>query len=228
MSESYSILDLDKFEDFINKQDKVSVEDYDREYFEGQWREDQNSYDFEKRREIEGKNPSLIKEIFKPTKALDMGCGPGALMLFLNELGVNCHGIDGSKTSKEMAMEEIRDLITISDICNTNIQDGEYDLIICREVLEHLTFKQIKKSIEEMARITSKYVYITTRFHPDPKSIFDISTEPEVDPTHITCLNIEMLRFLCVISGLRRRNDLERRMDWLNKGRVLVYEKAGK
>ena len=55
MSESYSILDLDKFESFINKQDKVSVEDYDREYFEGQWRENQNSYDFEKRREIEEK-----------------------------------------------------------------------------------------------------------------------------------------------------------------------------
>jgi ubiquinone/menaquinone biosynthesis C-methylase UbiE len=225
LSETYSILDLEKFEAFINQQEEIATESYDNEYFEGQWRDNQNSYDFEKRREIEGRNPALIKDTFKPIKALDMGCGPGALMLFLHELGVECHGIDGSKTSKDIAKDEISKLIKISDICETNEPDNEYDLIICREVLEHLTFKQIKKSVEEMARITSQYVYITTRFHPDPQSIYDISTEPEVDPTHITCLNIEMLRLLCVISGLKRRKDLEEKMDWLSKGRVLVYEK---
>ena len=36
-----------------------------------------------------------------------------------------------------------------------------------------------------------------------------------------------MLRLLFVLEGFRARADLEARMDWGNKGRVLVYERAG-
>ena len=68
---------------------------------------------------------------------------------------------------------------------------------------------------------------MTTRFHPNPTSLFDVTTEFDVDPTHITCMNKEMLRLMFVLQGFRRRPDLEARMDWLNKNRVLVYEKGG-
>jgi hypothetical protein len=39
-------------------------------------------------------------------------------------------------------------------------------------------------------------------------------------------MNMEMTRLLFVLQGMRRREDLERKMDWMNKGRVLVYEKV--
>ena len=48
----------------------------------------------------------------------------------------------------------------------------------------------------------------------------------EVDPSHITLLNKDMLRLMFVLEGCRSRPDLEARMDWGNKGRVLVLEKA--
>ena len=38
-------------------------------------------------------------------------------------------------------------------------------------------------------------------------------------------MNMDMLRLMFVLQGFRRRSDLETRMDWMNKGRVLVYEK---
>jgi hypothetical protein len=76
-----------------------------------------------------------------------------------------------------------------------------------------------------MCRISAKFVYLTTRFHPAPASLFDVTTEFHVDPTHITLMNMDMLRLMFVLEGWRRRADLERRMDWMNKGRVLVYQR---
>ena len=84
---------------------------------------------------------------------------------------------------------------------------------------------QVQKAVENLCRISSRYIYVTTRFHPKPTSLFDVTTEFEADPTHITCMNMDMLRLMFVLQGFRRRSDLEARMDWMNKGRVLVYEK---
>jgi hypothetical protein len=39
-------------------------------------------------------------------------------------------------------------------------------------------------------------------------------------------LNKNLLRALFVVNGFRRRADLEARMDWLDKRRVLVYERG--
>ena len=44
-------------------------------------------------------------------------------------------------------------------------------------------------------------------------------------PTHITLMTKPFLRMLFVLEGLRRRADLEERMDWAKKDRVLVYER---
>ena len=51
---------------------------------------------------MEGRNPELIKDVFAPQRVIDMGCGPGALMFLLNEIGVIADGIDFSATSKEI------------------------------------------------------------------------------------------------------------------------------
>ena len=54
-----------------------------------------------------------------------------------------------------------------------------------------------------------------------------ITTDYETDPTHVTLLNRNLLHVLFVLEGMRRRADLERRLDWAGKGRVFVYERAG-
>jgi len=48
-----------------------------------------------------------------------------------------------------------------------------------------------------------------------------------VDPSHITLLNKDLLRCLFLLEGFRSRPDLEARIDWGGKGRVLVYERPG-
>jgi SAM-dependent methyltransferase len=217
---------VEAFEDAVFAQSPVAAEHYDDEYFVSDWREGDNRYDLETRREIEGRNPTLIKEVFEPRRVLDMGCGPGILMHLLHELGVEADGIDFSSEIKALAPETVRDRITVAPVTERNVPDRSYDLVVCREVFEHLTVLQVSQAVAAVCAASSRFTYVTTRFHPDPETLLDFTTQFDVDPSHITLLSKEFLRCLFVLEGFRRRADLEQRMDWANKRRVLVYERA--
>lgn len=214
------------FEEAILDQRPIPAETYDSGYFSSGWRAEGNRYDVETRREIEARNPGLIKEVFEPARVLDVGCGPGFLMYFLHELGVAADGIDLSAASRDLAPEEIRDRITIGSVTQPHVPEHSYDLVVCREVLEHLTVLQVRQTVTQICRASSRFAYVTTRFHPDPSGLLDVTTQLDVDPTHITLLAKPFLRCLFVLEGFRRRGDLEDRMDWASMGRVLVYERV--
>ena len=217
---------ITEFERAVLEQKPVGSGHYDSEYFTGNWRADGNNYNLETRRAIEGKNPLLIKDVFQPKQALDVGCGPGALMHLLWELGVDVDGIDFAESSRALATSQVRDRITVGRVTDPTLKPaGAYDLVICREVMEHLTVLQVKQTVANLARMTSRFIYVTTRFHPSPASLLDFTTQFDVDPTHITLLNKDMLRLLFLLEGCGSRPDLEAKMDWGNKGRVLVLEK---
>lgn len=216
---------LESYEQFVLNQAEPGAEEFDADYFTESWRANGNAYTIEARRKIEARNPELIKTVFEPKRVMDMGCGPGALMYLLQEIGVDVAGVDFSETSKEIAPPEVADRIRIGSIIDIDLPSDSYDLVICREVFEHMPVLKVQKAVENLCRISSRYIYVTTRFHPRPTSLWDVTTEFEADPTHITCMNKDMLRLMFVLQGFRRRNDLEARMDWMNKGRVLVYEK---
>jgi SAM-dependent methyltransferase len=214
-----------EFEQALFDQRPTAAEHYDASYFTDSWRAEGNDYSLETRRRLEGRNPELIKEVFGPHKVLDLGCGPGALMHLLAELDVDVEGIDFSPSSPRLASALVRDRIAIGTTYDELKPADAYDLVICREVLEHLTVFQVRRTVANAVRMTSRFVYCTTRFHPQPSSLIDFTTQFDVDPTHITLLNKDFLRLLFVLEGCRSRPDLEARMDWLHKGRVLVMEK---
>src|SRR5690348_7527670 len=92
-----------QFESAVFSQEPVAAGSYDGSYFAEGWRRHGNRYDVETRRRIEDRNPRLIAEVFEPERVLDVGCGPGFLMLFLHELGVDVHGVDFAPASKQLA-----------------------------------------------------------------------------------------------------------------------------
>jgi 2-polyprenyl-3-methyl-5-hydroxy-6-metoxy-1,4-benzoquinol methylase len=219
-------MNITEFESRVLEQKIVESGHYDSEYFTGDWRAEGNNYSLETRRQIEAKNPFLIKEVFRPKKVLDLGCGPGALMHLLWEIGVDVEGIDFAENSRQLATPEVRDRITVGQVTDPTLKPANaYDLVVCREVLEHLTVLQVRQAVANMVRMTSTFIYVTTRFHPNPSSLLDFTTQFDVDPSHITLLNKDMLRLMFVLECCRSRPDLEARMDWGNKGRVLVLEK---
>lgn len=213
------------FEDAVFAQRPVSAEHYDDDYFVADWRGDDNRYELQTRRRVEGQHPELIRDVFRPRHVLDMGCGPASLMYLLHELGIEVHGVDFSPRSVSLAPPEMQERITIGSVTDPIAKPRGYDLVICREVMEHLSVLQARRCVEQVCRASSRFVYVTTRFHPEPESLLSFTTELEVDPTHITLLNKEFLRCLFVLEGFRSRPDLEERMDWAGKGRVLVYER---
>jgi SAM-dependent methyltransferase len=216
---------VETFESTVLGQNPLEPTHYDDEYFASDWRKEGNKYELETRRRIEGRNPELIREVFQPARVLDVGCGPGFLMQFLSELGVDVHGVDFSSTSVELAPPEMKARISISDTDRLVEPDGSFDLVICREVMEHLTVLQVRQTVAEICRVSSGFAYVTTRFHPAPETLLDVTTDFDTDPTHITLMTKSLLRTLFVLEGFRSRSDLERRMDWGGKGRVLVYER---
>lgn len=218
--------EVEAFERTVQAQRPYDESHYDDDYFASGWRAGDNKYDLETRRRIEGRNPQLIQEVFEPQRVLDVGCGPGFLMAFLAELDIETHGVDFSPSSLTLAPPSVRDRIEIGPTSDLGAGDASYDLVICREVLEHLTVLQVRRTVTEMCRVSARLVYVTTRFHGDPASLLDVTTDFETDPTHITLMTKDLLRTLFVLEGFKRRGDLEARMDWGGKGRVLVYERT--
>ncbi len=217
---------ITEFERRILEQRPTASAHYDAEYFTGEWRDAGNNYSLDTRRQIEARNPALIKEVFEPVRVLDLGCGPGALMHLLWELGVDVEGIDFAESSRRLATPEVRDRISIGSVTDQTLKaDNCADLVICREVIEHLTVLEVKRAVANMVRMTSRLIYVTTRFHPAPEDLLDFNTSDDLDPTHITLLNKDLLRLMFVLEGCRSRPDLEAKLDWGNKGRVLVLEK---
>ena len=219
-------MNISEFEQAVLGQTAVASGHYDAEYFTGEWRDAGNNYNLETRRAIEAKNPALIKEVFAPQRVLDLGCGPGALMHLLFELGVDVEGIDFAESSRQIATPDVRDRITVGDVTDPTLKPADaYDLVISREVLEHLTVLQVRQAVANMVRMTRRFIYVTTRFHPQPATLLDFNQKDDLDPSHITLLNKDLLRLMFILEGCRSRPDLEARMDWGGKGRVLVLEK---
>jgi cytidyltransferase-like protein len=220
-------VDLHAFETLVFSQRIVEAGHYDQEYWTNEWRQAGNVYTVEARRKIEGRHPQVIKEVFNPTRVLDVGCGPGILMYLLHEIGVVADGIDPAPGMREMSPPEVRDRVLLADASRPDIPlpSGAYDLVLCREVFEHLTVLQVREAVRNICRLSSRFAYATTRFHPDPHSLLDVATRDELDPSHITMLNKDLLRLFFVLEGFRQRKDLEDRIDWMGKGRVLVYER---
>jgi hypothetical protein len=175
-------------------------------------------YSFEGRKAAEGIHPALILEAFHPRRVLDVGCGFNYLARMINEAVGDqiAFGADVSNHAADYRM----------DISGPDVPHIGGDLVVCREVLEHLTVRQIRKAVTNLCALSSRFVYLTTRFHPDPVSLLDVATSDDLDPTHISMLSMDFLRVLFVLEGFRRRADLETAMDWQQKGRVFVYERA--
>ena len=148
---------VEAFEQAVLGQRPVASEHYDTEYFASNWREGDNRYDLETRRRIEDRNPALIKEVFAPVHVLDVGCGPGFLMYFLHELGVDADGVDFSESSRTLAPAAVRDRIRIAPVTAPPVDDRAYDLVVCREVMEHLTVLQLRETVSQICRASSRF-----------------------------------------------------------------------
>ncbi|MCU0279545.1 MAG: methyltransferase domain-containing protein [Candidatus Nanopelagicales bacterium] len=170
--------------------------------------------EYGKRRLIEGKHPQILAELCAGQTILDVGCGPGHLVQMLREYGALATGVDPYMVPTVPGCLQLPVSLLV---------DQSADVVVCREVLEHLPVREVGPFLAHLFRVAKSRVYLTTRFHPKPAHPFDLTDECVADPSHITVLPQPFVRALCVTMGGVRDRAWEQKLDWQHKSRVLVY-----
>jgi ubiquinone/menaquinone biosynthesis C-methylase UbiE len=98
---------------------------------------------------------------------LDVGCGKGYLLYEIKKLlpNIKIFGIDISKYAKENAHDEIRKNIKILDAsAKYPYKKNFFDLVISINTLHNLDIKDLKKSLNEIARVSKKSYVVVESF----------------------------------------------------------------
>ncbi len=119
-------------------------------------------------------NKKLYKDVTKfllplsNKTILDVGCGEGYFINYLNMQNLFNVNIEGSDISKEILITAERNNPNITfkkaSIYNLDYMDNSFDCVIAMEVLEHLYNPEL--AIEELKKISKKSVIITVPREP--------------------------------------------------------------
>jgi SAM-dependent methyltransferase len=103
---------------------------------------------------------NAIYREFRPTTAIDIGCGPGMILERLGALGVLVSGVDGSRHAFDYASDVVKPAILVQDILTLHeIQHTEGGVVICTEVAEHLDEKDAPKLVALLASAMCPVVF---------------------------------------------------------------------
>lgn len=80
----------------------------------------------------------------KGKKTLDLGCGEGVLVDKFRKNGLNIYGADLNYES---------DYVYKRPITETGFENDSFDMVLCLDVLEHLSFQEQEKAVAEIKRI---------------------------------------------------------------------------
>lgn len=97
----------------------------------------------------------------------DIGCGEGFGLnnLIQNNIGNKYVGLDSSSAALKTAGKIYPKIKYIKgDIYRTPFKNSEFDLVVCSEVLEHLTNPD--QAIKELRRISRRYILISVPLEP--------------------------------------------------------------
>ncbi len=93
-------------------------------------------------------------EVFasSPEVVVEVGVGSGFLRDYLRKRGVEVVGVD---------VNEALSPDVVGDVTALPLATGTADVVVAFEVLEHIPFEKLEVALEEMARVTKKYVIIS-------------------------------------------------------------------
>lgn len=110
---------------------------------------------------------------FKPKKVLDWGCGPGLFVRQLRYDGVEAYGYDPNIEALNAAPLDVKGYL---HACPPKV--GKFDLILCIDVLEHLTPEEAHEALNQIHELGDRVIF-SICYEGDPNY--------SLDPTHVTC-----------------------------------------
>jgi hypothetical protein len=107
-----------------------------------------------------GNIADVIVRSFAPGRVFDAGCAIGMLVECLWDRGVEAHGRDISEWAVSQARADIRPWCQIGSLAEPI--DGQYDLITCIEVLEHIAEDDALRAIASLAASAPRILFSST------------------------------------------------------------------
>lgn len=158
---------------------------------------------FQERDYLDPKIASVVENLAKNNNLktiLDVGCGTGKLVEYLNSRGFVVKGCDPYIKSKKRNVIE-------GAATNLPFKDQSLDLITSVSVIEHLTKSEVVKFLNEAGRVLKSggYIFLVT---PNYNSIWRIIMGKKwfgySDPTHINFYTPSSLSKLLKENGFKK------------------------
>jgi len=115
-------------------------------------------------------NAALIKEILAAgpvASILDAGCGEGFCLNLIRKSGIKAvlTGVDNSQEALRLGKSVFPRLdLRKGNLYRLDFPDRSFDMVVCTEVLEHLTDPQ--KALHELARVARKVLILSVPHEP--------------------------------------------------------------
>ena len=116
-----------------------------------------------------------IKEYFDFKTCVDYGCAKGFLVNALRIIGCDAYGEDISEYAVQNCHPNVKDYVSLPN-------DNVYDLLICKDVLEHIEEEDLPGVLQNFARKSNQFFFVIPLEDEDRFRI----REYEVDITHVT------------------------------------------
>jgi GT2 family glycosyltransferase len=110
----------------------------------------------------------------RPRTVLDAGCAMGFLVETLRDRGVDAAGIDVSEYAIQKVRTDIRSYCVTGSV--TDPLPQRYDLIVCIEVLEHLTSREAEQAVRNFSQHTDDVLFSSTPY--DYKEVTHVNVRP--------------------------------------------------
>lgn len=99
---------------------------------------------------------AIINMFYEVETVIDIGCGNGEYTLNFLNAGINCKGFDGNPCTPTMT----KGLCSVMDFSQP-VDLGQYDLVLCLEVGEHIPAKYEQVLIDNICRSSKEYVVLS-------------------------------------------------------------------
>ena len=139
----------------------------------------------------------MVDQVFEPESLLDVGAAYGYMLDFFAPRRIRVAGVEPS----EYARSKSRIPLIAGNLPTLPIADGErYHTVTCTEVLEHVPEAVIPESLQELARVTDKYLVMLIMLE---------GWKSDDDVGHVCVKTADWWNEQLDRTGLKRRKDLE-------------------
>jgi len=140
----------------------VVAKQYGYDYWDGDRRYGYGGYRYDGRWRSVAQKMADHYQLKAEQKVLDVGCGMAHLLYELTQVvsGLIVYGIDISQYALTHAKEEIRDRLQYGQAQDIPFASNEFDLVISLATLHNLRVYDLKKSVQEIERVSKGHSYI--------------------------------------------------------------------